>query len=161
MKKITLAGGCFWGVEAYINTLEGIIATRVGYVNGKVKDPTYEIVCAGDSGFAEACLVTYDEVSLPLDKLLTAYWRIVDPTVLNKQGHDKGVQYRTGIYYTEEEDLVIINKSRDKEQSKYKNDIVTEIEPLDNFYPAEEYHQKYLEKNPGGYCHIPKEYLKK
>ena len=161
MKKITLAGGCFWGVEAYINTLEGIISTEVGYANGKIENPTYEKVCAGDSGFAEACLVTYDEVSLTLDKLLIAYWRIVDPTTINKQGHDNGAQYRTGIYFTDEEDLSIINKSRDEEQSKYKNKIVTEIEPLVNFYPAEEYHQKYLEKNPGGYCHIPKEYLKK
>jgi peptide-methionine (S)-S-oxide reductase len=161
MKEIVLAGGCFWGVEAYINTIEGIIATKVGYANGKVENPTYEMVCSGKTGFAETCYVTYDEGSLSLDKLLKAYWKVVDPTILNKQGHDEGMQYRTGIYYIDEKDLPTINKSRDEEQAKYKEEIVTEIMPLVNFYDAEGYHQKYLEKNPGGYCHIPKEYLKK
>ena len=161
MKEIILAGGCFWGVEAYINTLKGIISTKVGYANGNIDDPTYEKVCKSNTGFAEACHITYDENTISLEELLDAYWKIVDPTVENRQGHDIGSQYRTGIYFVEDEDLPIIIKSREDEQKKYNKDIVTEIEASSNFYVAEEYHQKYLDKNPNGYCHIPREMLKK
>lgn len=159
MKKIVLAGGCFWGIEAYLNTFKGVINTRVGYANGHVPNPTYEMVCENNTGYAESCYVEYDEKLLPLEKLLEHFWAVIDPTILNRQGHDIGSQYRTGIYYIDKEDLDIILKSRDKEQEKYDKRIVTEIEPLRNFYEAEEYHQKYLEKNPNGYCHIPRELL--
>jgi peptide-methionine (S)-S-oxide reductase len=161
MKKIVLAGGCFWGVEAYFNTIDGIVSTKVGYANGNVENPTYEMVCKLDTGFAEACYIEYDERVISLDSLLEAYWRIIDPTIINRQGHDVGSQYRTGIYYLDEQDLSSILESKGKEQKKYDKPIVTEIEPMRNFYDAEEYHQKYLDKNPNGYCHIPREMLKK
>lgn len=161
MKKIILAGGCFWGVEAYFNTLNGIVSTKVGYANGNVENPTYEMVCKLNTGFAEACYIEYDENITSLKTLLQAYWKIVDPTILNRQGHDIGSQYRTGIYYFNEEDLPLILKSKEEEQKKYDKPIVTEIETVKNFYDAEEYHQKYLDKNPNGYCHIPRELLSK
>lgn len=159
MKKIVLAGGCFWGVEAYLNTFKGVVNTRVGYANGHVPNPTYEMVCENNTGHAEACYVEYNDSLLPLERLLEAFWGIIDPTILNRQGHDIGSQYRTGIYYIDKADLDTIIKSKDKEQEKYSKKIVTEIEPLESFYEAEEYHQKYLEKNPNGYCHIPRELL--
>jgi peptide-methionine (S)-S-oxide reductase len=161
MTKIVFAGGCFWGVEAYFESLEGVLETKVGYANGDFKNPTYEMVCEKETGFAEACYIKYDSEIISLDELLKAYWIIVDPTVKDRQGHDTGTQYRTGIYYYSDDDLSIILSSRDKEQLKYDNAIVTEIEPLKNFFDAEEYHQKYLEKNPNGYCHIPRQLLKK
>ncbi len=154
MKRIVLAGGCFWGVEAYFSRLKGVVKTNVGYVNGHTKNPTYEEVCNFDTGYAEACYVTYDDDFISLEKLLSHFWRIIDPTVKNRQGPDFGSQYRTGIYYVEEDDLPVIQKSKDHEQNNHTKKIVTEIEPLKNYYEAEEYHQKYLEKNPKGYCHI-------
>jgi peptide-methionine (S)-S-oxide reductase len=159
MKKIILAGGCFWGVEAYFDNIKGVTATKVGYANGSVDNPTYEMVCKLETGFAEACYIEYDEKALTLGKLLESYWKVVDPTILNRQGHDIGTQYRTGIYYFDEADLEEILKSKDEEQKKYDKEIVTEIEPVKNFFDAEEYHQKYLDKNPKGYCHIPRELL--
>ncbi|HEY5562177.1 MAG TPA: peptide-methionine (S)-S-oxide reductase MsrA [Clostridiaceae bacterium] len=161
MKKIVLAGGCFWGVEGYINTLNGIISTEVGYVNGLVPNPTYEMVCQSNTGYAEGCYIEYDEAILDLSSLLDSFWKVVDPTVINRQGHDIGSQYRTGIYYTDPMDLPIALASKAQEQKKYDKEIVTEIKVLDNFYKAEGYHQKYLEKNPNGYCHIPKKFLEK
>lgn len=154
MKEIVLAGGCFWGVEEFISRIEGVIATKVGYANGTKADPTYKEVCTGVTGHAEAVYVKYDEAVLPLEKLLQEYWSVIDPTVVNRQGEDLGHQYRTGIYYIDKGDIAIINSSKDEEQKKYDKKIVTEIEPLKCFYDAEEYHQKYLKKNPGGYCHI-------
>ncbi|SNX55176.1 peptide-methionine (S)-S-oxide reductase MsrA [Thermoanaerobacterium sp. RBIITD] len=161
MKEIVFAGGCFWGVQAYFDTIDGVISTKVGYANGNKENPTYKEVCTNTTGFAEACYIKYDENMISLEELLKAYWRIINPTSINKQGNDIGTQYRTGIYYIDNDDLNIIIKSRDNEQKKYEKPIVTEIEPLKNFYDAEEYHQKYLEKNPGGYCHIPRELLKR
>lgn len=161
MKKIVFAGGCFWGVEAYFNTIDGVLKTEVGYANGSTENPTYEEVCKNTTGFAEACSIEYDEKITTLDKLLEAYWKVVDPTIKDRQGHDIGTQYRTGIYYLDEEDLGIIEASKNSEQKKYAAEIVTEVLPLTKFYKAEEYHQKYLGKNPNGYCHIPRELLKK
>jgi peptide-methionine (S)-S-oxide reductase len=161
MKKIIFAGGCFWGVEAYFNTIAGVINTKVGYANGHTENPTYEQVCKNGTGFAEACYIEYDENAVKIENLLDAYWKVVDPTIKDRQGHDVGIQYRTGIYYVDETDLDIILKSKDAEQEKYEDPIVTEILPLSNFYNAEQYHQKYLDKNPTGYCHIPRELLKK
>lgn len=163
MKKIILAGGCFWGVQAYFNSIQGVMDTRVGYANGKadMKNPTYEEVCKNTTGYAEACYVEYNEKVLSLTKLLEAYWKIVDPTIMNRQGEDEGTQYRTGIYYIDNYDKEVVEASKEIEQKNYKTPIVTEIASLKNFYNAEEYHQKYLEKHPDGYCHIPKELFKK
>ncbi|WP_368489717.1 peptide-methionine (S)-S-oxide reductase MsrA [Clostridium sp. BJN0013] len=159
MKKIVLAGGCFWGVQAYFDNKKGILSTKVGYANGNEENPSYEEVCSGDTGFAEACFLEYNAGVIDLEELLELYWRIIDPTIVDRQGNDRGNQYRTGIYYIDEEDVEIIERSREKQQKNYNKKIVTEILPLKNFYYAEEYHQKYLEKNPGGYCHIPGELM--
>jgi peptide-methionine (S)-S-oxide reductase len=161
MKSIVFAGGCFWGVEAYFKNIPGVSSTMVGYANGYTEKPTYQDVCNKDTGFAESCYVEYDETKIDLVTLLQAYWKIIDPTLLDRQGHDIGNQYRTGIYYSDENDLEIIMKSKDDEQKKYRKNILTEIQPLLNFYDAEEYHQKYLDKNPNGYCHIPRTLLRK
>lgn len=161
MKKIVLAGGCFWGAQAYFSQIEGVVITTVGYANGDFKNPTYEQVCNDNTGYAEACFIEYDEEIISLPKLLDAYWKIVDPTAVNRQGNDIGSQYRTGIYYYDEKDLEIIVNSMKLQKSRYLKPIVTQVEILKNFYDAEKYHQRYLEKNPNGYCHIPKELLKK
>ena len=153
-KSIVLAGGCFWGMQGYFDQLHGVTFTRVGYANGTFPDPTYEQVKTGKTGHAEALWVEYDDALLPLSYLLAHYWRVIDPTLLNRQGGDTGTQYRTGIYYTDDADLPDIRKSRNSEAAKYDAPIVTEVEELRCFYDAETYHQRYLEKNPGGYCHI-------
>lgn len=154
MKKIVLAGGCFWGVEEYISRINGVIDTEVGYANGRRKNPTYEQVCTGTTGHSEAVKVEYDENSLSLYSLLKKFFSIIDPTIENRQGPDRGTQYRTGIYYINENDKDTILKVVQEEQKKYDKKIVTEIEPLNSFFEAEEYHQDYLKKNPNGYCHI-------
>ncbi|MDR3561919.1 MAG: peptide-methionine (S)-S-oxide reductase MsrA [Negativicutes bacterium] len=154
MKKIWLAGGCYWGVEAYFSQLKGVLATRVGFGQGRSEKPTYEQVCAGTTGHAEICEVTYDSAQLPLPELLEHFFRIIDPTTLNRQGPDRGSQYRTGVYYSDEAERKIILGFIANKQEKYTQPIVVEVEAYQSFYPAEEYHQKYLQKNPGGYCHI-------
>ncbi|WP_341877001.1 peptide-methionine (S)-S-oxide reductase MsrA [Defluviitalea saccharophila] len=154
MKEIVLAGGCFWGVEEYFSRIPGVIETKVGYANGTVENPTYEQVKTSTTGHVEAVYIQYNENEINLKEILNKYWEIIDPTILNRQGPDIGSQYRTGIYYINKEDKEIILQSRNEEQKKYDKPIVTEIEPLKTFYPAEEYHQKYLKKNPNGYCHI-------
>lgn len=155
MKEIILAGGCFWGVEAFMSRINGIVETTVGYANGNTENPTYEEVKTSTTGHTEACKIEYDENIISLQDLLDKFWEIINPTILNQQGPDKGSQYRTGIYYIDDSDLETILKSKDNIEGKYDKPIVTEIEPLKYFYKAEEYHQKYLEKNPDGYCHIP------
>lgn len=154
MRSIILAGGCFWGVEEFMSRINGVTETEVAYVNGRTKNPSYEEICNGNTYFAEACKVTYDENILSLEKLLEKFFSIINPTSLNKQGNDVGSQYRTGIYYENSADLRIIEKVMLKEGEKYENKIVTEVKPLENYYKAENYHQKYLKKNPNGYCHI-------
>lgn len=154
MKSIVLAGGCFWGVEAYFKRVKGVLATRVGYAQGTKDNPSYKEVCEGDTGHAEVCDVIFDEEIISLEKILEHFFRIIEPTSLNKQGGDTGTQYRTGIYYNLNDDLDIIERVIGEEQKKYKEKIVTEVAPLDFFYDAEEYHQEYLVKNPSGYCHI-------
>lgn len=154
MKEIYLAGGCFWGVEEYMSRNNGVIDTQVGYANGTTSNPTYEEVCTGITGHVETTYVKYDENVISLEELLNKFWKIIDPTILNRQGPDIGNQYRTGIYYVDENDLDMINKTLEVQESKYTKPIVTEIKPLESFYEAEEYHQDYLKKNPGGYCHI-------
>lgn len=161
MKNIVFAGGCFWGVEAYFNLIDGVQKTTVGYANGHKDDPTYEEVCSKTTGHAEACYIEYDESRLSLKKLLEAFFRIIDPTVKDRQGPDVGPQYRTGIYYSDETDLVYIEETINVEQKKYDVPIVTEVEVLRKYFNAETYHQDYLIKNPSGYCHIPLNALKK
>ncbi|NLC03862.1 MAG: peptide-methionine (S)-S-oxide reductase MsrA [Tissierellia bacterium] len=154
MKEIYLAGGCFWGVDEYMSRIEGVLETSVGYANGTKENPSYEQVCTGTTGHTETTLIKYDENILSLEELLNSFWKIINPTLLNRQGGDIGNQYRTGIYYTEESDLPVINKTLLQQQEKYDSPIVTEILPLTVYYEAEDYHQNYLKKNPGGYCHI-------
>lgn len=154
MKKIVLAGGCFWGIEEYFSRINGVLETEVGYANGNTKHPTYEDVCRRNTGFTEACYINYDENIISLELLLKQFLEIIDPTSLNRQGNDIGSQYRTGIYYLDSNDLDIIKKSINNIKLNYTSEIVTELEPLKNYYPAEGYHQKYLKKNPKGYCHI-------
>lgn len=151
---IYLAGGCFWGIEAYFAKLPGIVNTQVGYANGNTKNPTYEEVCRGGTNFAETVKVDYDSKKISLADILSHYFDIVDPTTLNKQSNDVGTQYRSGIYYIKEQDIKTIVDAIGQEQKKYAKPIVVEVKKLENFYPAEEYHQKYLDKNPNGYCHI-------
>ena len=153
-KTIYLAGGCFWGMQKYFDQFEGVLETETGYANGPTKDPTYREVCA-DSGHAETLRIVYDPALVSLRKLLDDYFLVIDPLSVNRQGGDRGIQYRTGIYYTDPEDLGTIRERAAEEEQKLGAPLAVEILPLENFYPAEEYHQKYLEKNPGGYCHIP------
>lgn len=153
-QEIYLAGGCFWGVEAFMSRIRGVERTSVGYANGTLPDPTYEAVCRGDTGYAETVQVVYDPGVVDLQTLLRAFFSIIDPTSLNRQGGDVGPQYRTGIYYVDEEDLAEIQAVWDETQKESNAHVVVEVAPLKNYFPAEEYHQKYLEKNPGGYCHV-------
>lgn len=154
VKNIVLAGGCFWGTEAYIKKLPGVLNTYTGYANSDVPNPDYKLVCTGATNAAEAVYVEYNEMVIDLEHLLKFFFYTIDPTSLNKQGGDKGTQYRTGIYYTDESDLEIIKEFITNEQRRFKNPIVVEILPLKNIYKAEEYHQDYLDKNPHGYCHV-------
>ena len=157
MAQIYLAGGCFWGTEKYLSSLEGVVATEVGYANGRTENPSYEDVCYKNTGHAETVKVEYDADVLPLKELLKLFYEVIDPTSVNRQGNDVGTQYRTGIYYIDETDLPIIKESLKELKREYPVPLAIEVEPLDNYYPAEEYHQKYLDKNPGGYCHIGEE----
>ena len=150
---IYLAGGCFWGCQKYFDLLPGVVETEVGYANGPTANPSYEEV-KRHSGHAETVRVVYDPDALPLPALLDAYFRIIDPTAVNRQGGDVGVQYRTGIYYADTGDLPVIEARLENLARQYDRPLAVEVRPLENFYSAEEYHQKYLEKNPGGYCHI-------
>jgi peptide-methionine (S)-S-oxide reductase len=162
LRKIVLAGGCFWGIQQLMRKQNGVIATIVGYTGGRVENPTYE----NHEGHAEAIEIKYDTKKTSYKKLLDFFFQIHDPTTLNRQGNDTGTSYRSTIFYAntdekkEAEDFIdIVNKS-----SRWENPVVTTLEPLKKFYPAEEYHQDYLQKNPGGYtCHFPRfgSYLQK
>ena len=155
MKTIYLAGGCFWGVQRFFDQFDGVISTEVGYANGPEEAPTYQDVCQS-SGHAETVKIVYDESRISLTDLLNYYFMVIDPLSVNKQGNDKGIQYRTGIYYTDEEQLAEAQQVYAAEEEKAGASLAVELEPLRNFFTAEEYHQKYLVKNPGGYCHIPR-----
>lgn len=154
LKEVYLAGGCFWGVEAYIARIPGVYDTVSGYANGNKDNPSYEEVCSGTTDFVEAVHVLYDPDKVKLETILEYFFRVVDPTSINKQGNDVGTQYRSGLYYKDDNDKAVIDKVIKMIQEKYQNKIVTEVLPLKNFFLAEEYHQDYLEKNPTGYCHI-------
>ena len=149
---IYLAGGCFWGLEAYMERIQGVTDAVSGYANGKGDTTNYQLLHATDH--AETVKVTYDPNKISLDKLLQYYFRVIDPTSINKQGNDRGRQYRTGIYYQNEQDKAVIEAALKTLQSKYQESIQIEVEPLKNYVEAEEYHQDYLKKNPNGYCHI-------
>ena len=159
MKTIYLAGGCFWGVQKYFDQFDGVLETETGYANGPEQQPSYQDVCA-NSGHAETVKIVYDPEVISLTELLKKYFLVIDPLSVNQQGHDKGIQYRTGIYYTGEDQLPEILAVYCAEEEKAGAKLAAELEPLVNFFPAEEYHQKYLEKNPGGYCHIPPKMFK-
>lgn len=161
MSEIYLAGGCFWGTEQYLASIRGVRSTTVGYANGFTEHPTYEAVCSGNTGHAETVRVEYDPGQLSLPFLLELYYNAVDPAALNRQGADVGRQYRTGIYYTDEADRPVIEASLARLRDRCQRPVVIEAGPLQNFSPAEEYHQKYLEKHPGGYCHIEKETMER
>ncbi len=154
-KDIYLAGGCFWGTEHFFKQIEGVIETEVGFANGNTENPTYKEVYTDETGYAETVHVKYNPEVVSLNFLLQMFFKAIDPTSLNKQGHDEGTRYRTGIYYSNNDDICIIEKALNDEQKKYEQPLVVENLPLKNFYTAEEYHQDYLDKNPDGYCHLP------
>ncbi|WP_080797104.1 peptide-methionine (R)-S-oxide reductase MsrB [Arabiibacter massiliensis] len=154
LRTLHLAGGCFWGLEAFLKRLPGVRATVAGYANGSTENPTYQDVCRWNTGHAETVAVAYDARVLPTDVLLDAFFETIDPTSVNRQGNDRGTQYRTGIYWTDEADLPAIESALLRQQARYDKPLAVEVEPLDGFYPAEDYHQDYLGKNPGGYCHV-------
>ena len=170
IKTIYLAGGCFWGTQKFFDQFHGVVSTEVGYANGPddvnspddknspASAPTYQDVC-NNSGHAETVRIDYDDSVLSLTDLLNYYFLVIDPLSVNKQGGDVGIQYRTGIYYTSEEQLPEIEAVYREQEEKAGAKLAVELEPLRNFYSAEEYHQKYLDKNPGGYCHIPARYF--
>ena len=151
---IYLAGGCFWGLEKLMQSIPGVIDAQSGYANGTGKaDAKYQTILGGKTGFRETVRVEYDPAKVSLDHLLLAYFYVIDPTVLNKQGNDTGTQYQTGIYYTNTQAQAVVERIAELERGRHKV-FAVEVGPLKNYYPAEEYHQNYLDKNPGGYCHI-------
>lgn len=154
MSTIYLAGGCFWGTQKFFDQFEGVISTETGYANGPDAAPTYQDVCK-NSGHAETVKIEYDPAVISLTELLNYFFMVIDPLSVNRQGHDVGIQYRTGIYYTDESQLPEIKAVYKEQEEKAGAKLAVEMEPLQNFFRAEEYHQKYLDKNPGGYCHIP------
>lgn len=153
-ETLYLAGGCFWGTEHFLKLLSGVSRTSVGYANSIVDNPTYEQVCSGETGAAEAVKVSFDSSKTSLERVISLFFQTIDPTLLNQQGHDKGTQYRTGIYTTTSEQLAEVEGITVSLSRNYDMPLVIEIKPLKNFYEGELYHQDYLDKNPGGYCHI-------
>lgn len=154
-KTIYFAGGCFWGTEHYFKMIKGVVGTTVGYANSIMENPSYKDVCSGDTLAAETVKIDYDPSLVSLEFLTRMFFHAIDPTSLNRQGNDIGTQYRTGIYYTDNEDLAEIYKVFEEQRSTTEGEIVVEVKALQNFYAAEDYHQDYLDKNPDGYCHLP------
>lgn len=154
MKEIYFAGGCFWGTEHFFSLVNGVTDTEAGYANSRLRSPSYSDVCTGETGAAETVRVVYDPEVVSLPFLIDLYFKTIDPTILDRQGNDVGTQYRTGIYYTDVADRTVIDEAMNRERKLYSHPVVVETKPLKNFYPAEEYHQQYLDKNPRGYCHI-------
>lgn len=150
--KIWLAGGCFWGIEEYFSRIEGVIDTKAGYSNGRSGKTSYQEI--KNTGHSETVQVTYDTSIISLEDILQYYFAVIDPVSVNRQGNDIGLQYRTGIYYSDVYDLPIIKREIEKLQKNYSRKIAIEVDSLKNFVIAEDYHQKYLSKNPRGYCHV-------
>ncbi len=159
-RAIYFAGGCFWGVEEYFSRIPGVADATAGYANGKTENPSYEEVCSGKTGHAETVRVIYDPAQVSLRVLARQFFRIIDPISVDRQGNDTGSQYRTGMYYASAEDRAVLESVLQEESRKYRQPLAVELMPLKNFYPAGEYHQDYLRKNPGGYCHIHFDSLK-
>lgn len=156
MRTIYFAGGCFWGTEHYFKQIRGVVATEVGYANGNNNaTPSYEEVCTDRTGFAEAVKVVYDPSIISIGFLTDLYFQTIDPTSLNRQGNDRGTQYRTGIYYVDQADLPQLKSAFQREEKAVGEKLAVELTPLKNFFTAEEYHQDYLDKNKNGYCHLP------
>ena len=153
-KDIHLAGGCFWGAQRYLQLIPGVTATQTGFANGSVPDPTYEEVYTDTTGHAETVRVQYDPEVLSLRFLLEMYFKAIDPLSVNRQGHDIGTRYRTGIYWSDPADETVVREVAEEVARSLGSPLAVELEPLRNFYPAEEYHQDYLVKHPGGYCHL-------
>lgn len=156
LRLATFAAGCFWGVEDILKEVKGVIETTVGYTGGNIDNPTYKLVCTGKTGHAEAVQVKYNPDEITYDELLDYFWRLHNPTTLNRQGPDKGTQYRSAIYYHNEEQRILAEKSKEKfdRSGVFKDKATTQIVPASTFYPAEDYHQDYFEKNGGKGCHI-------
>lgn len=152
MAEIYLAGGCFWGLEEYFSRIEGVKKTTVGYANGQVESTNYQLIHQTDH--AETVHLIYDEKRVSLREILLYYFRVIDPLSVNKQGNDVGRQYRTGVYYTDEGDKAVIEQVFAEQEKQLGQKIAVELEPLRHYVLAEDYHQDYLKKNPGGYCHI-------
>jgi peptide-methionine (S)-S-oxide reductase len=153
-QKATFAAGCFWGVEAAFREVPGVIDALSGYIGGATENPSYRQVCGHGTGHAEAVEVTYDPGRVTYEQLLNRFWEIHDPTQLNRQGPDVGDQYRSAIFTYGDDQQAAAIASRDREQEKYRRPIVTQITPAPRFWPAEEYHQRYFEKNGGAACHV-------
>lgn len=154
MKTAYLAGGCFWGVEELLRKIPGVLKTEVGYSGGTLENPTYNDVKEGDTGHAEAIRIDYDPAVLSYEKLLGLFFKLHDPTTLNRQGNDIGTQYRSAIFYQDDEELKTARDVIQDQSGFWKREITTSLEPFKKFYSAEEFHQDYLQKNPGGYtCH--------
>ena len=160
MKTIYFAGGCFWGTKHYMSQFDGVVETTVGYANGSVADPAYEEVYTDQTGHVECVKVVYDDEMISLATLCRLFFRSIDPLLLNRQGGDIGTRYRTGIYWNDTDDQAIVEEVCAEIQRKYNEPLVVEKSPLKCFYSAEEYHQKYLVKNPEGYCHLSLSTLK-
>lgn len=161
VKEIYLAGGCFWGAEAYLERIYGVVYTQVGYANGNIENPSYEQVCTQTTNFVETVYLKYDSSKITLLELFNRFFKIIDPTSFNKQGGDVGSQYRTGIYSKDQSTLDIAKTYIEEVKGDYSKPILVEVKSLENYYGAEAYHQKYLEKNPTGYCHVDLSILNK
>lgn len=151
----TFGAGCFWGVEVAFREMPGVVDATVGYLGGTMSDPTYKDVCSGRTGHAEVVQVEYDPTAISYDQLLNPFWEMHDPTTLNRQGWDVGTQYRSAIFFHDAEQERVAQASKEALQGRSKKRIVTEITPTSTFYPAEEYHQRYLEKQGRASCHVP------
>jgi peptide-methionine (S)-S-oxide reductase len=156
METATFAAGCFWGVEAAFRQVEGVVSTQVGYTGGTIANPTYEQVCSGRTGHAEAVEIEYDPSQVSYEELLNVFWENHDPTTINRQGPDVGAQYRSAVFFNNPEQETAARASKEKLQQsgKYKRPIVTEITPAPEFYRAEEYHQQYFEKRGVSHCRV-------
>jgi peptide methionine sulfoxide reductase msrA/msrB len=161
MATIYLAGGCFWGVEKYMSLVPGVIETESGYANGTTESPSYSDVTTGRTGYTETVRVDYDPTVAPLPFLLDLFYEAIDPTSRDRQGNDRGTQYRSGIYYVDPADRPIVERSLAGLQERFDRPVVIEAGPLTAYTPAEEYHQDYLDKTPGGYCHIGRDLFEK
>ena len=160
MQTICFAAGCFWGAQKFFDQFDGVQSTEVGYANGLTENPSYEDVKYRGAGHAETVRVVFDENEVTLPELLDLYFLVVDPLSVNKQGEDEGVQYRTGIYYEDPALLPAIEAKTKEKEAELGAKLAVEVLPLRQFFRAEEYHQKYLDKHPDGYCHIPRRLLK-